>query len=76
MLKLNLKKSTLLTRPNTTIKSSHPESHKVEAAASFGPAHDVQEVRCEDEWDAFPVHAKEVLGVAQDVAKVNVKKVP
>lgn len=57
------------------LRPSHPEVLKVEAVAPFDPAHDVQEVRCEDKWDTLPVHAKEMLCVAQDVAKVDVKQV-
>ncbi len=58
------------------IRSSHHEPLKVEAVASFDPAHDIQEVRCEDEWYTLPAHAKEVLPVTQDVTEVDVKQVP
>lgn len=52
------------------------EPLEVEAVATFDPAHDIQEVRCEDEGYTLPFHAKEMLLVSQDVAKVNVEKVP
>lgn len=64
---------------NTTthmIRSTHPEPLKVEAVAPFAPAHDIQEVRCEDERYPLPAHAEEALPVTQDVTEVDVKQVP
>lgn len=59
-----------------TTRSSHPERLNPKAAATFGPAHDVQEIRGEHKGHVLPVHAQKVLGVAQDVPKVDVEQVP
>lgn len=56
--------------------SSHPECLDPKAAASFGSAHDIQEVRGKDKRYMLSVHAQKVLSVAQDVPKVNVEQVP
>lgn len=58
------------------IKPSYPKPLKVEAVATIDPAHDIQEIRCEDERCSLPFYAKKVLPVTQDVSEVNVKQVP
>lgn len=55
---------------------SYPKSLKAEAVATFNPAHDIKEVRCEHEWYPLSAHTKKVLPVTQDVTKVDVKQVP
>lgn len=55
--------------------SSYPESLKAEAA-TFNPAHDIKEVRREDERYPLSAHTKKVFPVSQDVTKVDVKQVP
>lgn len=55
---------------------SHPEALKLEAGAILDPSHDKQEVRRQHEGHALPLPAQEALGVAQDVAEVDVKQVP
>lgn len=57
------------------MRSSYPESLETEAA-TFNPAHDIKEVRCEDERYSLPAHTKKVFPVSQDVTKVDVKQVP
>lgn len=58
------------------MRSSHPERLNPKAAATFGAAHDIQEVRGEHKGHVLSVHAQKVLRVAQDVPKVNVEQVP
>lgn len=58
------------------MRSSHPECLNPKAAATFGPAHDIQEVGCEHKGHVLSVHAQEVLCVAQDMPKINVEQVP
>lgn len=43
---------------------------------TFGPSHDIEEVRGEHKGHVLSVHAQDMLGVAQDVPKVNVEQVP
>lgn len=56
--------------------SSYPELLKVEAVATSDPAHDIQEVRREDERHSLSAHAQKVLPVSEDVTEVDVKQVP
>lgn len=57
-------------------RSSYPKCLNPKAAASLGPAHDIEEVRGEHKGYMLPIHAQKVLCVAQDVPKVNVEQVP
>lgn len=57
-------------------RHSHPKPLKLETVVTFDPSHDIQEVRCQDKWNALPLPAQEALSVAQDVAEVDVKQVP
>lgn len=56
--------------------SSHPECLNPKAAATFGPTHDMQEVRGEHKGNMLSVYAQKLLCVAQDMAKINVEQVP
>lgn len=55
---------------------TYHKSIKVEAVVTLNSAHDVQEVRSEDERHALPLHTPEQLSVSQNVTKVDVKQIP
>lgn len=59
-----------------TITNTHPEPLKVEAGATLDPAHDIKEIWGEDKGDSFSVHPQEAFCVAQDVAEINMEKIP